>query len=94
MPYTKKVDRMGVMVLVSHLIITLAMMALYGVFSYFGKEVGTIENMLLVIVGYWFGAIGTNAIRPSSHTQIDSPEKVEIVEREGTKATIGKDDVK
>jgi len=59
-------------------------LALYAFFSYMGKDVVTIENMLLVIVGYWFGAIGTNAIRPSSHTQIDNPQKVEIVDKETT----------
>lgn len=69
-------DRMGVFVLVAHLIITLTMLVLYGIFSFYGKEVVTIENMLLVIVGYWFGAIGTNQIRPT--TQINQPERVNV----------------
>ena len=58
-----KIDRMGVLVLTAHLIITLAMLTLYGLFVYLGKEVVTIENMLLVIVGYWFGAMGATSLR-------------------------------
>lgn len=60
----KKIDRMGVLVLMSHLVITLAMLGLYGVFAYIGKPVTTIENMLLIVIGYWFGAMGTQSIRP------------------------------
>lgn len=74
----KKVDGMGVLVLMAHLVITLAMLGLYGVFAYYGKPVTTIENMLLVIVGYWFGAIGTNAIRPSNQTQIQQANEVKV----------------
>ena len=74
----KNVDKMGVLVLVSHLIITLAILALYAVFAYLGKPLTTIENMLLVIVGYWFGAIGTSAIRPSNQTQIQQANEVKV----------------
>lgn len=74
----KNVDKMGVLVLVSHLVITLAILALYAVFAYMGKPLTTIENMLLVIVGYWFGAIGTNAIRPSNQTQIQQANEVKV----------------
>lgn len=58
-----KIDRMGVLVLTAHLIITLAMIAVYALFALQGKPLTTIENMLLVIVGYWFGAMGSNTIR-------------------------------
>lgn len=74
-----KVDRMGVLILMSHLIITLALITLYGIFAYLGKEVSTIEMILLVVVGYWFGSIGSNTIRPNAQTQINQPQKVEIV---------------
>lgn len=77
----KKLDRMGVLVLLSHLIITLAMLTLYGVFAYMGKPLTTIENMLLVIVGYWFGAMGTNAIRPNTQTTVEKTEVVEVPEK-------------
>lgn len=78
----QKVDRMGVLVLMSHLLITLAMIALYAVFAWLGKPVTTIENMLLVIVGYWFGAMGTNAIRPNTGTQINQANEVKVMPNE------------
>lgn len=49
----KNVDKMGVLVLMSHLIVTVLMLVVYVVFAYLGKPLTTIENMLLVIVGYW-----------------------------------------
>jgi uncharacterized membrane protein YfcA len=57
-----KIDKMGVAVLMSHLIITLAVLAIYAVSSYNGKLDDTIRTLLTVIIGYWFGAIGANAI--------------------------------
>lgn len=69
---------MGVLVLMSHLIVTVLMLVVYVVFAYLGKPLTTIENMLLVIVGYWFGAIGTNAIRPSNQTQIQQANEVKV----------------
>jgi hypothetical protein len=53
-----KIDKMGVAVLMSHLIITLAVLAIYAVSSYNGKLDDTIRTVLTVIIGYWFGAIG------------------------------------
>lgn len=58
------IDKMGVLVLLSHLLITLAMIVIYALFAWLGKPVATVENMLLIIMGYWFGAIGSNSIRP------------------------------
>ena len=74
----KNIDKMGVLVLMSHLLITLAMIGLYALFAWLGKPVTTIENMLLVIVGYWFGAMGTNQLRASQQTE----EVKEEVKRE------------
>lgn len=73
-----KIDRMGVLVLMAHLIITLAILALYGIFTWLGKDLGTIETILLMIVGYWFGAMGTSAIRPNAGTQINQANEVKI----------------
>lgn len=73
-----KVDKMGVFILSAHLIVTLAMIAVYVVFAYLGKPLTTIENMLLVIVGYWFGAMGTTAIRPNNQTQINQANEVKV----------------
>lgn len=58
-----KLDKMGVLVLMSHLVVTLAIIVVYVLFAHMGKPLTTIENMLLVIIGYWFGAMGTNTIR-------------------------------
>lgn len=75
----KKIDRMGVLILMAHLVITLAILALYGIFAYLGKPITTIENMLLVIVGYWFGAMGMGGgVRPNSNTQINQANEVKI----------------
>ena len=76
----KNVDKMGVLVLMSHLIVTVLILVVYVAFAYMGKPLTTIENMLLVIVGYWFGAIGTNAIRPSNQTQIQQANEVKVNE--------------
>jgi hypothetical protein len=61
----KNIDKMGVLVLVAHLIITLAMIAAYVLFSYLDKSTSAIENMLLIAVGFWFASMGQNAIRPN-----------------------------
>lgn len=71
-----KLDRMGVLVLMSHLIITLAMLALYALFAWLGKPLTTIENMLFVVVGYWFGALGTNALTKKKDENKGSGEDV------------------
>lgn len=58
-----KLDRMGVLVLLAHLIITLSIIAAYVTFTIMGKDVGTTEMILMAIVGYWFGAMGPSTIR-------------------------------
>lgn len=73
-----KLDRMGVLVLMSHLIITLAILTLYGIFTWLGKDLGTIETILLMIVGYWFGAMGPDKLRPNGTTQINQANEVKI----------------
>lgn len=73
-----KVDKMGVLVLMSHLIITIGFIAVYITFAILGKDVSTIEMILIAIVGYWFGAIGNNAIRPNSQTQIGQANEVKV----------------
>lgn len=78
-----KLDRMGVFVLVAHLIITIAILGVYTSFAMLGKDVTNIEMILTVIVGYWFGAMGTNAIRPSNQTQIQSANEVKVTNPTG-----------
>jgi hypothetical protein len=68
-----KIDGLGVWVLMSHLIITIAILGLYAYMLHTGKgDDETIKTILTIIVGYWFGSIGANAIRPS--TQIQAQE--------------------
>lgn len=59
----KNIDRMGVLVLMSHLIITLAFIGVYAYTLISGQEDDTLRTILTVIVGYWFGAMGKDAIR-------------------------------
>lgn len=58
-----KLDKMGVLLLLSHLIITLAFIIVYGYTLYTGKDDDTLRTILTVIVGYWFGAMGNDAIK-------------------------------
>jgi hypothetical protein len=58
-----KVDRMGVLVLMSHLIITLAVIGIYAYTLHTGHGDETLKTILTVIVGYWFGSMGASAIR-------------------------------
>ena len=59
----KRVDRLGVYILMSHLIITLAFIGVYAYTLVTGQEDETLRTILTVIVGYWFGALGKDAIR-------------------------------
>jgi hypothetical protein len=82
----KNIDRMGVYVLMSHLVITIAVLVLYAYFVYMGKDTAQIETMLLVILGYWFGAMGTSAIRPNPpQTQINQANEVKVGQQEEIK---------
>jgi hypothetical protein len=58
-----KVDRMGVLVLMSHLVITLAVIGIYAYTLHTGNGDETLKTILTVIIGYWFGSMGANAIR-------------------------------
>lgn len=84
-----KIDRMGVLVLMAHLIITLAIIGLYGYSLHSGKPVTSIENILLVIIGYWFGSMGTNALRPNNQTNVHNAREVKVNDTESEKV-VGK----
>jgi hypothetical protein len=58
-----KIDRMGVLVLMSHLLITLAIIGVYFYTLHTGQGDETLKTVLTVIVGYWFGSMGATAIR-------------------------------
>ena len=74
----KKIDKMGVLVLMSHLIITLAFIIIYAFAMFNGHDDDTLRTILTVIVGYWFGAVGKEAIinRPQRrHKEKENTEK-------------------
>jgi uncharacterized membrane protein YfcA len=58
-----KIDRMGVMVLMSHLIITLAVIGAYLFTLYKGAPDEALKTAITIIIGYWFGAMGGQALR-------------------------------
>lgn len=57
-----KLDRMGVVVLLAHLTITLAVLIIYAIGSIQGHGDETLKTLLFVIMGYWFGAIGKDQL--------------------------------
>jgi TctA family transporter len=58
-----KIDKMGVFVLMSHLLITLAIIGVYFYTLSTGHADETLKTVLTVIVGYWFGAVGMDKIK-------------------------------
>jgi len=58
-----KIDRMGVFVLMSHLLITLAILGIYAYTLHTGQGDETLKTVLTVIIGYWFGSMGVTALR-------------------------------
>lgn len=80
---TDKNTRMGVYILVSHLVITLAVVVLYGISLIMEKEVGTLEALLFVIMGYWFGAITKDSLK--SAEKISNTAEKTIVQNETIK---------
>lgn len=59
----KRVDRMGLVLIMSHLVITLVVLGIYAYSLFAGVEDETLRTILTVIVGYWFGALGNDAIK-------------------------------
>lgn len=73
----KLFNRMEVLVLTAHLIITLAMIGAYTFFTYLDKGTTTIENMLLIAVGFWFSAMGKNT--PTNTTNVQHANEVKTI---------------
>ncbi len=65
----KNLDKMGVLVLMSHLIITLVVLGIYGWTLHSGQGDETLKTILTVIVGYWFGSMGREALRKPTDEQ-------------------------
>jgi hypothetical protein len=58
-----KIDGMGVVIIVAHLVITLVVIGAYVFTLYLGKPDELFKVAIPVIIGYWFGAMGNNALR-------------------------------
>jgi hypothetical protein len=58
----KSLDRMGVLVLMAHLVITLAVIVVYAISMIKGQADETSRTLLFMIMAYWFGAIGKDQI--------------------------------
>lgn len=70
-----KIDRMGVLVLMSHLIITLVILAIYGYTLHTGQGDETLKTILTVIVGYWFGSMGVATLRKPADQPNEQPNE-------------------
>jgi uncharacterized membrane protein YfcA len=77
-----KIDKMGVYVLMSHLIITITIIAVYAYTLVTGTGDVTLQTILTVIIGYWFGSMGTNALRPGAQTNIQQANEVKVTAAE------------
>lgn len=74
-----KTPRLEVLYLMAHLVITLSIIVLYGVLTALGHSDETLRNLLLLIGGYWFGAL-SNLSRTNNkkkNTNDDTPVKEE-----------------
>lgn len=69
----KRIDRMGLILVASHLLITIVVLCIYAYSIATGLEDDTLRTILTVIIGYWFGAMGNDAIKQRS---IKKGEKV------------------
>ena len=72
----KEIDKMGVIVLMAHLIITLVIAGGYiGIYAATGNSDETLKLALFSIIGYWFGAVGTTSIRKPGSTSEEEVKK-------------------
>lgn len=72
----KNIDQKELIVIAAHLIITLAIIAAYAFFAYIGKPTTSIENMLLIAVGFWFAAMKRPSEQPQNQTNIQHANEV------------------
>ena len=59
----------------AHVVITLCILGVYAVTLIKGAPDTTLQNLLLIIGGYWFGAMGQGMMKKSSPAPKDSEEK-------------------
>ena len=78
------IDKMGVYILLAHLIITLAIISVYCYTLVTGQGDETLKTILTVIVGYWFGSMGVNAIKaPTIQPNTVVTTEVKEIKKEG-----------
>ena len=78
-------QRMGVYILVSHLLITMSIIVLYGLMMFLEKDTTVIEGLLFAIVGYWFGAISKDSLKSAekiTDNVSNSPPDTVIIKEE------------
>ena len=63
-----KINRTEVLVLVPHLLISLAIIGVYVYTAITGHQDETLKTVLTVIIGYWFGSMGGHAITQAQNT--------------------------
>lgn len=73
-------NKMGVLVLMAHLIITLVVLGIYAFTLFSGQEDDTLRTILTVIVGYWFGAMGKDMLKPATKVENHHVERMEVKE--------------
>lgn len=71
---TEKMER--VIIIMSHLIITLVILAIYGYTLHTGQGDETLKTILTVIIGYWFGSMGVSAIRKPADRSKENDENI------------------
>jgi hypothetical protein len=64
-----KLDKMGVIVLMAHLVITLSIIAAYLITLWMGKPDDVFKIAIPVIIGYWFGAMGATSLRKNTENK-------------------------
>jgi type III secretory pathway component EscS len=71
----KNVDRMGLIIITSHLIITLVVIIGYIICVVRGISAPQLETMAFMIMAYWFGAMGANKINKSMENKQEDDTK-------------------
>jgi TctA family transporter len=62
-------NRMGVLYLMAHLLITLVVIGGYIYSMHNGQPDETLKGMVILIMGYWFGAVGMDKIKGNKQQQ-------------------------
>lgn len=70
----KTIGGTGVLYVMAHLLITLAILGVYAYSVATGHPDETSKALLFSIVGYWFGAVGLDKIKPGQATPPNSKD--------------------